>query len=297
MTPYLLAYALSTPWAMSPDRMSAFASVLAAHYAGHLRAAGPSEPQARAQTSQTVAQPGIAVVPVMGAMVEWDSQIDMCEGGTSARTIIKQLNTAASDDAVGQILMPFNTPGGSVFGIPELGGAIQAAKAKKPVIGVATSLAASAGYWALSQCTEAYCVPGGQVGSIGVYSAHENVSEALKMAGVSIELFSAGKFKTEGHPFGPLDEDARAQFSQVVQGYYTMFTKAVAKGRNVSVDTVRNGMGQGRTLIAEDALAEGMIDGVMTLDEVVAKMQRDARRGRTERAARASQLAITSAEA
>lgn len=53
------------------------------------------------------------------------------------------------------------------------------------------------------------------------------------------------------------------------QDYYQSFVKAVAKGRNVSIDTVRNGMGQGRVLGSDAALQEKMVDGVMTFDEVV----------------------------
>ena len=62
------------------------------------------------------------------------------------------------------------------------------------------------------------------------------------------------------------------------QDYYQSFVKAVAKGRNVSVDSVRNGMGQGRVLGADAALKEKMVDGVMTFDEVVKRMQSNARK-------------------
>lgn len=62
-----------------------------------------------------------------------------------------------------------------------------------------------------------------------------------------------------------------------VDDYYSAFTAAVAKGRGVSIDVVREGMGQGRVLGAQAALAENMIDGVMTFDELVKKMQKDAK--------------------
>lgn len=290
--PHLLAYCLSTPWALMPERMTAYAMVLAGHYAGTLPAAadpaqaGPVE--AAAPRSGGSRSGGIAIVPVAGAMVEWPSQIDMCEGGCSTRQVSAALADAAADETVGQILMVFNTPGGSVHGVAELADQINRVKAVKPVIGIAQSLAASAGYWALSQCTQAYCTPGGEVGSIGVYSGHEDISKALEMAGISIELFSAGKYKTEGSPFSPLSDEARAYQLQRAQDYYGMFTKAVSKGRDVPIDAVRNGMGQGRVLGADAALAEKMVDGIMSLDDLLAKMRRDAKAAKPGRSALAA---------
>ena len=61
-----------------------------------------------------------------------------------------------------------------------------------------------------------------------------------------------------------------------VDDYYASFTKSVAKGRGVGIDQVRNGMGQGRVLGAEAALAENMVDGVASFDDVVKNMQRQA---------------------
>jgi capsid assembly protease len=284
-TPHLLARALSEPWALMPERMAAYASVLASHYAGTLPPAKPRDPEAAAP-SRSVSGPrsgGIAVIPVFGAMVEWASDIDICDGGTSTRQIAQALAEAEQDETVGQILMVFNTPGGSVYGITELASAINRVKATKPVVGVAQSLAASAGYWALSQCTQAYCAPGGEVGSIGVYSGYENIAKALEMAGVSVELLSAGQYKTELSPFSKdgLSEDARAYQLQRANDYYAAFTGAVSKGRGVPIAQVRDGMGQGRVLGADAALAAGMIDGVMPMEDVLKKMQRDARGARS----------------
>ena len=59
-----------------------------------------------------------------------------------------------------------------------------------------------------------------------------------------------------------------------VDDYYQSFTKAVAKARGVNIDAVRNGMGQGRVLGADAALAQNMVDGILTFDQVVKKMQK-----------------------
>ena len=101
--------------------------------------------------------------------------------------------------------------------------------------------------------------------------------EALETAGVKTTLISAGKFKVEGNPYSPLDADAQSFMQSRVDDYYAAFTKAVARGRGVSINQVRDSMGQGRVIGAESALAQNMVDGVATLDDVLKKMRRDAK--------------------
>jgi ClpP class serine protease len=59
-----------------------------------------------------------------------------------------------------------------------------------------------------------------------------------------------------------------------VDDYYGAFVRAVAKGRGVPVDSVRNGMGQGRVLGGDQALEQKMVDGVETFDAVLKKVSR-----------------------
>jgi len=178
---------------------------------------------------------------------------------------------------VGQILIDIDSPGGSVYGVAELADEIVSARAKKPVVAIANSLAASAAYWIGCSASEFYVTPGGEVGSIGVWQAHQDYSKAMDEAGVKTTLISAGKFKVEGNPYAPLDEEAQGFMQSRVDDYYAAFTKAVAKGRGVSIPQVRDGMGQGRVLGADAALASSMVDGIATFEDVVKKMRRDAR--------------------
>jgi len=171
---------------------------------------------------------------------------------------------------VSQILLDIDSPGGSVYGVQEL--ATEIARAKKPVIAIANSLAASAAYWIGSAASEFYATPGGEVGSIGVWTAHQDVSKALAEAGVNITLISAGEFKVEGNPYEPLGADAQKFMQSRIDDYYAAFTRGVAKGRKVSVDQVRSDMGKGRVFGADQAQSASMVDGIATFDEVIARM-------------------------
>ena len=147
-----------------------------------------------------------------------------------------------------------------------------AARAQKPIVAIANSLAASAAYWIGCSASEFYVTPGGEVGSIGVWQAHFDYSQALAAEGVTPTLISAGTYKVEGNPYAPLDPEAQAFMQSRVDDYFLTFSKAVAKGRGVPIAQVRNGMGQGRVLGADAALEQNLVDGIVTLDEAIRKM-------------------------
>lgn len=296
MIPRFLSYCLQTPWAMDPAALSAYATMLVRAYgrkAGALAMEDEGrEPNAKVSGSAGNAASGIALIRVFGAIMQRASDFGACESGTGAEDISRAIDAAMNDSTVGQILIQFASPGGSVFGIQELGDKIRSARATKPIVGIADSYAASAAYWLLAQCSEAYVSPGGMVGSIGVYTAHEDVSKALEDEGVKITFVSAGKYKVEGNPTEPLGEEAQAAMQSQVNAYYAKFTQAVAKGRGVPVEQVRTDMGEGRMLMADDAVKCGMVDGVMTFDQVVRKMAGSARSGRSAKASARAAAAI-----
>ncbi len=274
-----IAHALATPWAMQREMLSAYAGILARKFSLSDDAYQGHEPASAAvkTAGQQRSVGNIAVIQLYGVIMQRAGMMEMCGSGTSVQTFTNNFRNALADETVGQILIDIDSPGGSVYGIGELAAEIMAARSSKPVVAVANSLAASAAYWIGCSASELYVTPGGEVGSIGVWQAHEDWSAALTDAGIKTTLISAGKFKTEGNPYEALGEDAQAFMQSRVQDYYTAFTKGVAKGRGVNIEAVRNGMGQGRVLGADAALAENMIDGVLTYDDVLRKMQRNAR--------------------
>lgn len=297
MNHHLIAFALSQPWALRPEVMAAYAAILArrvalkegiAEHAARAPLAMEDEgreppPPAHIAMSSRAGGAGsssggaIAVIAIRGTIVQRADQLPLCEGGTATEDISLALRMAMADTTVGQIILHQHSPGGSVYGVEELGDEIREMRKDKPIVGFISSLSASACYWIGSQCSELYVTPGGEAGSIGVWSAHQNIKAYLEKEGVDIRLISAGKYKVEGHPYDALSEEAEAFMQSRVNDYYGAFVDAVAKGRKVPVSQVREGMGQGRVLGAKDALAQNMVDGVMTFDELVRKMQKDAK--------------------
>jgi capsid assembly protease len=51
-----------------------------------------------------------------------------------------------------------------------------------------------------------------------------------------------------------------------------MFINAVARNRGIGSYAVKNGFGEGRMVLAHDAVKAGMADSVATLDQTVARL-------------------------
>lgn len=253
------------------------------------RAAGvrltASEVQDRVEEGQALAaanrrgsagQPGVAVIPLYGVLAPHASSLDgvSSPSGISVDEFRRAFRAALADEQVGSILIEIDSPGGTVDLIPELAAEIRGARGRKPIVALANTMAASGAYWLMCQADEAVVTPSGQVGSVGVYAAHEDVSEQMAQDGVKVTLVSAGAYKTEGNPYEPLSEDARAHVQEMVDGFYSMFVTDVAKGRGLPVAQVREGFGQGRMVTAQDAVKAGMADRVGTFDQTVARMAR-----------------------
>lgn len=260
-------------WAIRPDAYAQIVASVAAGERSALSAEEPTEPQAAGIVRAGGGGGAIAVIPIQGIIRPRPSLFSFIfgGGGTSVVGLRASLRNAVGDSSVGAIVLDVDSPGGFVDGIPELADEIRAAREDKPVIAVANTHAASAAYWLASQATELIVSPSGQVGSIGVFVSHEDWSKFDERMGVKTTLISAGKFKTEGNPFEPLSDEARAAIQGTVDEYYGMFVAAVAKGRKVAEAKVRGGFGEGRMVLAADAKAEGMADRVGTLEDAISR--------------------------
>jgi len=266
-------------WAILPEKLEAIAAFINLKVSG-----GASEPDvvaairsenaiaaARMQSLSAGTPGSVMVMPLYGVINQRGSGDFSGPSGTSVQQFTQQFRQAVNDPNVKAIVIDVDSPGGSVSGVDELASEIFNARKQKKITAVSNCLCASAAYWLASQASELVVSPSSLTGSIGVYQAHEDDSEALAAAGVKVSLISAGKFKTEGNNTEPLGDDARSAMQGMVDDFYSLFTKAVARGRGVAVKAVVNGFGQGRVLTAQDAVKQGLADRIGTLDDVLSK--------------------------
>jgi capsid assembly protease len=214
----------------------------------------------------------IAILPLFGAITHRANMCSEASGGTSTQGFGKALAQVVGDPNVTAVIIEADTPGGGVSGLPELADQIYKARGSKPIIGVSNTRALSAGYWLLSQCDEIVCAPVSEVGSIGVFLWHENWAENYKMEGIQPDIIRYGEHKAEMNDWEPLTDEARTYIQSQVNEVGEMFTKAVARGRGVSADVVRKNFGEGRSVMARDAVRLGMADRIATMDDTIQRL-------------------------
>lgn len=284
----------STPWSITPEKLQAILGYLELRTAGlavtlPTKAQSEDAPLLRPMPGRAGQAPSyVAVLPVMGVLSHRMNMMNAMSGeGTSTEMLGKVLAQALSNTEVAAIVLDIDSPGGSLEGTPELAAALAAARESKPVYGIANSMAASAAYYLLAACTKAWMIPSGQVGSIGVFAVHMDESAALEAEGVKPTVVSAGKYKAEGLPYVPLSDAAQAALQEKVDGFYQAMVKDIASYRGVAQKAVRDGFGEGRTVTAQAALAEGMVDAVGTMEQ----MMQEVMRLRPKKGAMSAQLA------
>ena len=228
----------------------------------------------------------VRVIPLQGVLRPSPSMLSLLFGGGGGGLMDfrSQLREAAADPKVSAIVMDVNSPGGYVDMIPEIAADIRTVRATKPVVAVANTTAGSAAYWLASQASQVVVSPSGEVGSIGVYQVHEDVSRAMEKEGVAVTIVKAGKYKIEGHPFSPLSDEAMMAMQSDVNDYYDMFTSDVAKGRGVTQDEVKQGFGEGRMALAGRAVKQGLADKVEQLGDTVKRLNHPGARAALQRA-------------
>ncbi len=270
---HIARYVAETPWAIQLTKLVELLDVLAYRAAGHEFTAEEIQARIGAASSGAgaTASGSVAVVPIRGVIAHRMGTMEESSGGTSCEAISGMLRQALASGA-GTIVFDVDSPGGSVTGCAELAAEIFAAREGARIVAVTNGLNASAAFHLTSQAHEIVSITSGTTGSIGVFSAHQDLSKALEREGIKVTLISAGKYKVEGNPFEPLSPEAEAILQGRVDTAYAQFVKDVARGRGVSVADVRNGYGEGRALGAKDALKAGLIDRIDTLDATIGRL-------------------------
>lgn len=216
----------------------------------------------------------VAVVPLLGVISNRIHQVNRISGpgGTSAEGFARQVRQAAAKPEVKAIVLDVDSPGGTVDGVAEAADAVFEARQTKHVVAVANAHMHSAAYWIASQADEVVATPTGDLGSIGVRTAHVDQSGMLEQEGIKVTTVSAGKFKGELLPFGPPSKEALEHLQERVNDAFTQFTDQVARGRGVEPSEVREGFGQGRSLMAKRAVRAGLADRIATMDQVLERL-------------------------
>ncbi len=271
---------ITAPWAIEPAKLLEIQEIYATHLRGEKIDIAAVEARIGKPLDNTPKNyevvDGVAIVAIEGVIAKRANLFMQISGGVSTELAARDLKAALGDPAVHSIILSIDSPGGTVDGTQNLADIVYAARDKKPVVSLASGLMASAAYWIGSAAMETYITDATtRVGSIGVVATHVDVSKNEEMRGIKTTEVFAGKFKRINSQYGPLTDSGRQSMQDEVDYLYSIFVDAVAKQRNVSVDTVLEDMADGRIFTGEQAIAAGLVDGVSTMEALISKLNNE----------------------
>jgi protease-4 len=182
--------------------------------------------------------------------------------------ILNQLVDFKKDKSIKAIVMRVNSPGGGVAPSQEIYREIRKTIKTKKVVASMGNLAASGGYYIASAANKIVASPGTLSGSIGVIMEFVQVEELLQKLGVGLEVVKTGEFKDIGSPHRKMSERDKDLITNLIQEIQTQFVEAVARGRNLPVEKVRE-IADGRILSGARCRELGLVDVLGNFQDAV----------------------------
>ncbi len=204
-----------------------------------------------------------AVIPISGVLLKtvpgwaryWGLDV------TGYDEIRGMLAQAVNDNAVSDIELRIDSPGGQVAGGIETAQSIMAARDIKPVSAHIEDLGASGAYWLASQAQTITAGPNTEVGSIGVYAVMVDYSGLAEEMGIKVHIVRSGPFKGQGVEGAPISEEYLEVEQELIDQMAGNFIDAVAAGRGMDRDKVAE-LATGRTWLGPAAKKLGLVDSV-----------------------------------
>jgi len=271
----------NTPLLIHPDKAEVIERVFAAKLGADLLVQAPADierpsPEAAAYAAPRdadkpyiVTEGQVAVIPVMGSLVQRAGGLDAMSGLTGYNRIERLFRQAQADRDVLAVLLELDSPGGEGAGLFDLADLLR--NAAKPVWAAVNEMAFSAGY-AIAAATQRIGVTRtAGVGSVGVIALHMDQSERDAKDGRRYTAIYAGARKNDFSSHEPLSTDARQVLQASIDRMYALFVDHVAAARSMKPEAVRAteaGLFEGQL-----AVDVGLADVVQPFNDTLSELE------------------------
>ncbi len=214
--------------------------------------------------------PTIAYIHGVGQVVE---NAEGLPGGNnayvSADEMVQAIHDAIEDKKVEVILLRLDSPGGSVVASESIRRAVELAELSGvPVVASMGGTAGSGAYWIAAQADVVLADPSTLTGSIGVIAGKVAGVDLWQKLGINWGMITRGANADMWTITAPFSPDQRAKVDALVGETYEAFKRQVARGREMSPQTVEN-IAKGRVWTGAEALNLGLVDQLGGLHEAI----------------------------
>jgi len=213
-----------------------------------------------------VKEENVAVIVASGEILNGTQPPGLIGGDSTAELLRK----ARLDESVKAVVLRVDSGGGSVFASRIIGDEIkELKKSGKPLVASMGSAAASGGYWISAAADKIYATPATITGSIGVFGIFPTFQRTLNKIGISTDGVGTTKLAGQFRPDREMSPEAKEMMQLFVNGDYDDFITLVAEYRGIEKEQVDR-IAQGQVWTGLDALENGLIDELGTLDDSIA---------------------------
>jgi protease-4 len=211
----------------------------------------------------------IAVVYAVGSITTGKSAAEALGDATmGSTTICEAIRTAKEDKDVKAVVLRIDSPGGSALASDLIWHEAQGLG--KPLVASMGDVAASGGYYIAMGADKIYATPGTITGSIGVVGGKLAVHGLYDKVGISTETIERGRNSGLFSSSDKFTDSEREVIKGTMEDMYRQFTEKAAKGRHMPVEKLRELAG-GRVYTGRQALSNGLVDQLGTLDDAIDK--------------------------
>lgn len=290
--PHLAARLYNAPLLVHPEKATVIEQVFRAHLEGHAKpeanaadferphaAIGRVRFQNRNDRPYPITEGGVAVISVIGTLVQRADSLDAMSGLIGYNRLERQLLYAVDDYATKAILLEVDSPGGEANGCFDFAAKIIEARQAKPIWAHANEQAFSAAY-AIACAAERLVMPQtGLVGSIGVIALHVDQSKRDASQGYAYTAVFAGDRKNDFTSHAPLSDTAKNVLQEEVDRLYGIFTSHVARARGIDDKAVR--ATEAGLLDPATAKAGGFVNDIASFGDTVIALEEKVRNTRS----------------
>ena len=203
-----------------------------------------------------IAEDGTGVIPVAGVIGKNLAPIEKMTGGCDVADVADAIDAMVLDPQCKRIAFAVSSPGGTVTGVEELANKVR--NISKPTMAYTDTEMASAAYWIGSAADKVVASPSATVGSIGVYMAIPDYSEAARAQGIKMVVVKSGKHKAIGVPGTEITAEQQAHLQESVDTIHADFKAAVLQTRS----RVQAADMEGQAFSGKQAAAKGLVTGL-----------------------------------
>ncbi len=189
---------------------------------------------------------------------------------TDSRETIEELRRFRDNPSIKAVVLRIDSPGGGVVPSQEIHAELLKARkdGRLKVVASMGNLAASGGYYIAVATDKIVANPGTLTGSIGVIMELANVQGLLEKVGVQSVVIKSGRYKDLASPFRAMSAEDRALLQSVLDDVHDQFIRAVATGRALKVDQVRD-LADGRIFTGRQARTAKLVDELGDLQDSI----------------------------